>query len=318
MFLFCVLSASSLLLASGEERSFLTWMRTHNYIFTGNEYFLRLGIFLTNARRVSEFNRKRTTFTVSLNQFAHFTPAEFAELFPPIHAQIPSPTNKPAPRGEVPDSFDWRDKNVVTVIKDQGNCGSCWAFSTTAVTESLYAMSTSNLLLLSEQSLVDCCTACRGCGGGDPLFAFEFISDKWNRGLPRSSDYGYVGYQKTCQDIYQKYGNVGALSVVTAFDEEEMKEACATIGPLSALQKSNLWSYVFYSQGIYREEGCSQLDFDHAVCVVGYGSENGDDYWIVKNSMGNTWGEDGYMRLARNAGNMCGIASRTIAVRPAP
>ena len=312
--LFLVPLVAGLALSPSEERSFVAWMREHRYVFTGTEYFLRLGIFLANSRRIAEFNRGTATFSVALNPFAHLTSAEWAQLFPPVQAR-PSAAAQKATTASAPASLDWRDNGVVTPIKDQGSCGSCWAFSTVAVLESLWARAGNELVPFSEQALINCCSDCLGCGGGDPTLALNMIIRDWHGKLPRESAYPYQGFQGPCQGVQVELGNVTSWGAIPFADENDMKEKCAAYGPVSALQKSNLWSYVFYSGGIYREEQCSQLDFDHAVTVIGYGTEGGQDYWLIKNSMGAAWGEDGYMRLARNAGNMCGIASRSVYVK---
>ena len=167
MFAFLVSLAFSALISQHEEKSFLSWMRRTNQIFTGDEYHLRLGIFLTNSRRVREFNSDKKTFKVGLNKFACYTPAEYKVLLGRRQLSMPSRqkiVNKF--KGDEPDHVDWREKGIVNEVKNQGQCGSCWAFGTIQACESAYALSHGTLNICSEQDLVDCVPDCQGCNGG--------------------------------------------------------------------------------------------------------------------------------------------------------
>lgn len=155
-----------------EEKAFITWMRETNQIFTGDEYHLRLGIFLVNSRFVHEHN-KRSTFKVTLNRFAAYTTAEYNILLG--YRQINYIKSDPIKTINVPESIDWREKNVVTRVKDQGNCGSCWAFSAICAEESAWCINGNPLIELSEQNLVDCVFFCYGCNGGQMVLAYNYI-----------------------------------------------------------------------------------------------------------------------------------------------
>jgi C1A family cysteine protease len=202
-----------------------------------------------------------------------------------------------------PDAFDWRDKKVVTAVKDQGQCGSCWAFSAIANVESAYAIKSQNLLSLSEQQLVDCDTVNEGCNGGLMQIAFNYIKDN---GIEKSDDYPYKAKDGNC-----KYDAKKVAVKITGFqdisqNEQEIAEALFNIGPLSVAVNAN--PFQTYQHGILTptKKNCNPHDLDHGVTLVGYGEENGKKYWIIKNSWGQGWGEEGYIRLARGIG-ACGV-----------
>ncbi|KAK8835750.1 hypothetical protein M9Y10_040569 [Tritrichomonas musculus] len=298
-----------------EERQFLQWMRTNNVFYTGDDYHLRLGIFISNARYCQEYNRRKgLTFTLGINQFSCHTPAEYKSLL-----GIPSNNIEPnriektysKPIKEAPDSFDWREKGVVNPIKNQGNCGSCWAFSTIATSESSYAITTSKLLQFSEQNLVDCITTCSGCSGGWPYKALTYIIETQNGQFNLESDYPYAGVEQSC--AYQSSKAIGKVTKyisVEIANETDLKEKVAAYGVASVCIAAGNTPFMSYTGGILDDDQC--MIIDHAVAAVGYGTENGIDYWIIRNSWGTTWGEEGYVRMIRNKHNRCLIATRAL------
>lgn len=210
---------------------------------------------------------------------------------------------------KLPDSFDWREKGGVTPVKFQGECGSCWSFATTGAIEGHVFRKTGKLPNLSEQNLVDCGKkdlGLAGCDGGFQEYAFSFIADQ--NGIASGDKYPYLDKVDTC-----KYAQGISGAQITGFasippkDEQAMKTVIATQGPL-ACSLNGLESLLLYKRGIYADEECNNDEPNHSVLVVGYGSENGQDYWIVKNSWDKNWGEDGYFRLPRG-NNFCRIAS---------
>lgn len=299
--------ASCSIYLHNEEKSFLSWMRSTNQFFTGDEYYLRLGIYLTNSRLVKEHNAANKSFRVELNKFAAYTPAEYKSLLG-LRIKVNKQNAIKSVKKNDLDSLDWREKGVVNSIRDQHLCGSCWAFSVLQASESAYAIKTGTLQKYSEQELVDCTSFCQGCGGGDMAAAFNFIISFHDGHFVLESDYPYTGFDGDC--LYDDVPHVGSLSSYVAIvegDEDDL-EAKVQIGPVSIGIDSSTWSFSLYKEGIFDDSTCSSTQLDHGVGLVGYGIENETKYWIVRNSWGESWGEDGYIRMIRK-NNQCGIAS---------
>lgn len=205
----------------------------------------------------------------------------------------------------IPSSIDWRKKGAVTGVKNQKQCGSCWAFAATGALEAQYFRKTGTLVSLSEQNLVDCTSSYGndGCNGGYPNNAFKYIKD---HGIDSEKSYPYQNRQNSCKFNPKKsaassYG----YGIIPKGNEQKMIEALATVGPLSIAIDNSHHSFKFYSSGIYNEPHCNPNKLEHAVLAVGYDK----DYYIIKNSWGTRWGENGYIRIARNRNNLCGVAS---------
>lgn len=319
--LFACLSFSVVEPTINEEKSFLKWMRNTNQIYTGESYFFRMHNYLNTVDLINKHNKDNQQYKLSPNQYSHLTISEINSLFA-FKNYKPHPRSSPRFSNFIPpESLDWRDNHTVTPIKNQLNCGSCWAFSSVAVVESLLARTEGTLVSLSSQSLVDCCTLCNGCSGCDPTIALDWIIYNSTGYLPLETAYPYAARQMQCNSakfLNATRINIKAWDYVDFCNETDLMVKCAEYGPVLCTMKANLWSFIYYTGGIFYEEGCSQFDYDHGVVVVGYGSENDQLFWIVKNSMGKEWGEDGYIRLARNKGNMCGIATRSVYVNNEP
>lgn len=310
MFAFLASFAVSALIAQHEEKSFLSWMRRSNQFYTAEEYHFRLGVFLSNSRRVQEFNSGKKTFKVGLNKFACYTPAEYRTLL----GHIPKSTATRSRivkkfNGDVPDTVDWREKGIVNKIKDQASCGSCWAFGTIQACESAYALVHGKLNSCSEQNLVDCCTSCSGCSGGLESSALEFIINDQKGYLNSEEDYPYKAVDGTCQfDASKGINQIKSYEHGQQGDEAYLQTLVAQ-GVCDIAIDAGQWSFQLYTTGIYDEPSCSSLFLDHAVGLVGYGTDGGVDYWLVRNSWGTTWGEKGYIRMSRNKNNQCGVAT---------
>jgi len=212
----------------------------------------------------------------------------------------------------LPPSMNWTAEGAVTPIKNQEQCGSCWAFSTTGSTEGCHFLTTKTLVGLSEQNLVDCSSkeGNYGCEGGLMVDAFQYIID--NKGIDTEVSYPYDAQTgPTC--LYQNStcgSTIASYTSVTSGDEEALQEAVAG-APVSVAIDASQISFQNYQSGVYYEPECSPTQLDHGVLAVGWGTDEteGGDYWIVKNSWGTGWGMEGYIWMSRNKNNNCGIAT---------
>lgn len=292
-----------------------------------HEEKLRFEIFRDNKHKIAKHNQRflngDVSYSVDVNKFADLLPREFAERMNGFNKtsgnsllkranRLESPATFISPANvKLPDMVDWRKQGAVTPIKDQGHCGSCWSFSTTGALEGQHFRSTGKLISLSEQNLIDCSGAYgnQGCNGGLMDQAFQYIKD--NHGVDTEKSYPYEGIDDKCRYNPKNSGATDKGFVdIEQGDETKLQEAIATIGPVSVAIDASQESFQFYSKGVYFDQNCSSEQLDHGVLAVGYGTdENGQDYWLVKNSWGTTWGDQGYIKMARNKDNHCGIAT---------
>lgn len=307
LFFYSFVSASIKIDKEG-EKEFINYMRMYNLLFTGEEYHFRLGVYLSTVRYVNDFNKQKKSFKLRLNHFSHLTLSEYQSLlgvkgFHQLSKGILAPKR-------FGDSYDWRSYGVVNDIKDQGNCGSSWAFSTIFACESAWAIRTGKLLNFSEQNLIDCDTKMYGCEGGYPDEAWAYLTKYQNSSLMLNSDYPYQGFQGNCQyNSTLSVGSSGNMFPVLMFNEDDLANKIYFYGVTSNVIDASSPEFEFYDGGIYDDPFCSNVNLNHAVGCVGYGSDGFDDYWIVRNSWGEEWGEGGYIRMSRNQDNQCGIAS---------
>lgn len=308
------LAASQLHLSLSDERQFVHWMRSNNLIYTGDEYNFRLGIFISNSRYVKEYNRRNgLTYRIGLNKFSCLTSTEYESLLGgrfrlPLFER--KTAKKVTSKKTSPNSFDWREKSVVSPIKNQETCGACWAFSAIATSESAYAISSGSLIQFSEQNLIDCITGA-GCGGGWADSGCDYVINNQNGQFNSESDYPYTAADGTCKfDSSKSVGKIVDVTKVAYGDEEDLKEKIANYGVASIGISAGNTPFNLYTGGILDDNECNIYLIDHAVACVGYGSEDGIDFWIVRNSWGTDWGEEGYVRMIRNKNNKCGIASQ--------
>jgi len=286
----------------------------HNKQYTSEaEEALRAHIYLDNKNKVEQHNAEylagEHTFTLALNQFADMLTSEVSAQMNGFRRAASNNTVMMYRADvSVPDTVDWRDKGYVTPPKNQGQCGSCWAFSTTGSLEGQHFAKTGKLVSLSEQQLVDCSKKNSGCSGGLMDLAFDYIKEN---GIEAEKTYPYKHRDETCKFAKSKVVATvtGHVDVATQ-DESALQQAVATIGPISVAIDASHFSFQLYSGGVYYEKRCSSTQLDHGVLAVGYGTDDGKDYWLVKNSWGASWGLSGYIKMTRNKKNNCGIATQ--------
>jgi C1A family cysteine protease len=300
---------SAPLTESEAEASFTAFVKTHNKKYTHDEFFSRFNIYKANMEKIRIHNLLGAKYSMASNEFADQTWEEFRATklgFKHIDNSVLRAKNAVAlDASAAPASVDWRTKGIVTPVKDQGQCGSCWAFSTTGSVEAAVAQKTGNLISLSEQQLVDCSTAQgnQGCNGGLMDYGFQYIIT--NKGITSEASYPYKATgPNTCQKGKAVAATIKSFTDVPAGDENSLLAAVAQ-QPVSVAIEADQEAFQFYSGGVLTAT-CGQ-NLDHGVLAVGYGTDKGTDYWIVKNSWGASWGESGYIRLERGI-NQCGIA----------
>ena len=275
----------------------------------------RFEIFRTNFRNIINHNLDHTqNFTMGINQFTDLTPEEFkAQYVTGIKSKVESfgcvPFSSSA--SNAPSSIDWRNKGVVTSVKDQGQCGSCWTFSATGAVEGAWAIAKGQLIDLSEEQLVECAGikyGSMGCNGGEMDGAFKYITEQGQCALssyPYTSGNGKSGSCKSCSSV----AHISSCSDVKPNDQISLKGAVSR-QPVSIAISADTKLFQSYSSGVITSTSC-YTSLDHGVLIVGYGTENGIDYWNVKNSWSSSWGMDGYVKIARsdstNDAGICGI-----------
>ncbi|XP_029437466.1 cathepsin S-like [Rhinatrema bivittatum] len=260
-----------------------------------------------------EYSLGLHTYEVGMNHLGDMTSEEVSLTLtglqvPPHHEGINATRRRLNSSSKLPDTVDWRDKDCVTEVKYQGACGSCWAFSAVGALEGQLKLKTGKLVSLSPQNLVDCSTKYgnKGCNGGYMPSAFQYVID--NKGIDSESSYPYEGKDGTCR--FNPAGRAATSSKYTELTPTEaaLQEALANVGPISVALDASRASFFLYKSGVYYDASCSQ-EVNHGVLAVGYGTLNGEEYWLLKNSWGIYYGDQGFVRIARNRGNLCGIAN---------
>lgn len=306
----------------------VTWKNTFKKVYDSfEEEIVRMENWLKNMAHIEQHNFEyaigQKTFKLGMNHYGDMTSKEFGEIYNGFKPNKKSPKFKTQgelykdhldEKEEIAKEVDWRDHGLVTEVKDQGQCGSCWAFSSTGALEGQMMAKFGKLPDLSEQNLVDCSRdeGNQGCNGGLMDAAFEYV--KHQEGLDDEDFYPYEGVD-TPPCRYEKSHRAAddtGYKMIPEGDEKALKHALAKVGPVSVAIDASNPSFQFYESGVYYEPHCSPENLDHGVLAVGYGKEGKDKYWLVKNSWSDAWGDEGYIKMARNKDNHCGIASYAV------
>jgi C1A family cysteine protease len=280
--------------------------------YSNDNFFYRYNTFKENFDKIHRHNQGNATYTMKMNKFGDLSFHEFHKThtgYNYINNSFMRSRNAPKHFADAapPASVDWRTQGAVTPIKDQQQCGSCWAFSATGSMEGAWAISKKKLLSLSEQQLVDCSQAQGnyGCSGGLMDYAFEYVIA--NGGITSEAKYPYTAMDGTCKSpLPASVATISSYQDVAANNDAALQAAVA-LGPVSVAIEADQEAFQFYSSGIFSDPTCG-TNLDHGVLVVGYGSQSSKNFWIVKNSWGDSWGDSGYIQMIRKKGaGECGI-----------
>jgi cathepsin L len=298
-----------------EKKAFKDWRKQHKKQYkTHAEEMAAMDKFMKNFKEIEEHNKQyddgKHTFHRRVWEYSDLSKDEKRKLLHGVKLNDEGRTTRAASQKTFPvgpKSVDWRKKGLVGPVLQQGGCGACWTFSVSAIVEAAIRKKNRNKAEMSKQQLLDCVgTGNNGCGGGDPRFALNYVKDN---GQTDEDEYPYAGYQRTCE--YTSAEKIATISeantIMTNGNETQLRDIVASVGPVSiviCLEDS----FHNYGGGVYNPSSCC-TEIQHAVAIVGYGTDPvGGDYWIVKNSWGTSWGENGYIRMARNRGNLCNVA----------
>ncbi|XP_053205504.1 procathepsin L-like [Panonychus citri] len=315
MFRFVLIAATLTFVACAAnfQSEFASFKAKHNKNYAHpKEESYRYQVFAKNLKKINEHNDRHAkgleTYSMGINAFTDMTFDEFSHQYLGLNMSI---NRAPAPLihnrnsvSDLPETVDWREKNIVNPIKDQAQCGSCWAFSTIASIESAWAQSKNQLVSLSEQNMMDCSypQGNKGCSGGlvDNAFGYAIKSG----GLDTEDSYPYTA--TSSKDCKWSKDNVGASISkyvdIPNRDENALKNAVAERVVSVAIHVGD--DFQHYKSGIFDMPFCWTITLNHAVALVGYGT----DHWILRNSWGTSWGENGYAQYALGK-NLCGVAN---------
>jgi len=283
---------------------FTRWIDQWGKNYEHEVFFSKYNTFKANLDFVVEHNAQNLSYTLAMNQFGDLSTAEFgAQMCGYRHAVS---NRRPTPvvfDGVVADELDWRAKGAVTPVKDQGQCGSCWAFSATGAIEGATQIVSKTLVSVSEQQLVDCAGSegNQGCNGGLMDYAFEYVIK--NGGIATEAAYPYTARDGRCKTVSSS-SKISGYKDVPSKDEASLM-AAVNLGPVAIAVEADKSVFQFYHDGVLDNAACG-TQLDHGILITGYGDLSGKPYWNVKNSWGASWGKNGYIMLVRGK-NQCGV-----------
>jgi C1A family cysteine protease len=291
---------ASALPESEYQTQFLQFTRTFNKQYSSDQLFHKFNNFKYWVDFVEKHNAGNSTWEAGINEFSDLSPAEFQAIYlTGLNVDgMPKGEATPIDVSAFAPSKDWRADGAVTAVKNQGQCGSCWSFSTTGTMEGSIFLATKSLPNLAEQQLVDCAKTpnTKGCQGGWPWAAAGWAQQ--NGGLCSQQDYPYTGRDGTCKKTCKPVGNI--KGVVQQKGEDQLLKGVNTVPVSICLDAAG--GFQSYKSGIFNGPCGTQMN--HAVLAVGYT----DQYWMVKNSWGTGWGDKGYIYMARGK-NLCGMSN---------
>jgi len=300
------------------DEEFEHFGKTHGKLYhSQEEKSHRKSVYNANKKYIDRHNAKPgVSYKMAMNKYGDYTQAELKNLLRPTPSTPRSSRSSLATSTHViskkaPTQINWVEKGAVNPPKDQGICGSCWTFGTTGTLEGAFFVKTGKLLSLSEQQLVDCAwtEGNSACDGGEASGALQWIMD--NGGIALEQTYRYIMLDHFCNTEDRSSGvQIKGYVNVTSGDEDALTDAISQQPVAIAIDASHP-SFTFYSEGVYNEPKCLNGvdDLDHEVLAVGFGTEDGQDYYLVKNSWSTYWGDEGFIKMSRNNKNQCGIAT---------
>jgi cathepsin F len=301
--------------ATSPEQLFRQFEAAHSKNYTLEERARRLVIFTENLAKIAEMNLRDPSAKYGhLSPLADWSVKEFEarNTLKPAPAVLGAAVHPALDASNLTKAFDWREKGAVNPVKNQKDCGSCWAFGTVAGIEGANFLATGKLLSLSEQELVDCDKTDSGCGGGLPSNALNYVK---THGLGEESEAAYPYTGETGPSCKAKRSSeqifVKDWQVVNGTNEDQLAAALVKLGPLAIGINAN--PLQFYTSGVADPSNCDPGALDHAVVIVGFGEDAGKKYWTIRNSWGANWGEQGYFRMVRGTGK-CGLNTNIVAV----
>jgi C1A family cysteine protease len=296
--------------ASAPADEWSNFKKTYNKVYRSySEEQLRKAVFEETLAFVNQHNAEYEqglhTFDTAINSRADWTQEEWESI---LTAKAPTVRSLEAPMefAAAPDAHDYRDYNMVTHVKDQQRCGSCWAFAVTGAVEGAWARSTGTLLDLAEQELVDCGDG--SCDGGWTSRAYQTIISMGGQMV--QSDYAYTAHDDRCKYDSNAYpqATISSYRDAPSMSASRMADTLYANHPMAVLIYASSKSFQNYHSGVYYDPNCSQSTINHAVLAVGYdrSGSSSNQYWIVKNSWGSGWGDHGYIKMRYNV-NQCNV-----------